>query len=138
MPNSVRKGAWTRECAFQALYTSFENSWQCTPQELAGILKAFNKIAIAFDSFDNPSDVGFNSKLLNEIIFSLPKLKEPMKDLLGIMSLKKAAEGKKDTMWNDPERYPNIADMDMVCIPNYSLLALCCLIAFQGYTSYRG
>ena len=61
-----------------------------------------------------------------------------MKDLLGIVSLKKAAEGKKDVIWNDPERYPNIADMDMVQIPNYLLLSPCCLIAFQGYTSYRG
>jgi DNA mismatch repair protein MSH3 len=93
-----------------------QNCLQCTPQELATILTAFNKIAIAFDSFDKPSDVGFKSIFLNEIIFSLPKLKEPMKDLLGIMSLKKAAEGRKDTMWNDPERYPNIADMDMVWV----------------------
>jgi DNA mismatch repair protein MSH3 len=89
---------------------------QCPPQELAGILTAFNKIAIAFDSYDNPSDVGFKSRVLNEIISSLPKLKEPMKDILSIVSLKKAAEGQKDTMWNDPERYPDIADMDMVCL----------------------
>jgi hypothetical protein len=37
-----------------------------------------------------------------------------MKELLSIVSLKKAAEGRKDTMWNDPERYSVIADIDMV------------------------
>lgn len=38
-----------------------------------------------------------------------------MRDILGIVSVKKAAEGRKDTMWIDPERYPVIADTDLVC-----------------------
>lgn len=37
-----------------------------------------------------------------------------MKELLGAVSLKRAAEGNKDTMWTDPERYPSIADADLV------------------------
>jgi DNA mismatch repair protein MSH3 len=61
-----------------------------------------------------PSDVGFDSKLLNEIIFALPNLRDSMKELLGVVSLKHAAAGRKDIMWNDPERYPTIADLDMV------------------------
>ncbi|KAG6874073.1 hypothetical protein C0995_006930 [Termitomyces sp. Mi166 len=85
---------------------------QCTPQELAVLLSAFNKIAQAFDSFASPSDVGFKSSLLNEIIFSLPKLKGPMKELISAVRLDQAAEGKKDTMWTDPERYPEISDAD--------------------------
>ncbi|KAF8894689.1 muts domain V-domain-containing protein [Infundibulicybe gibba] len=86
---------------------------QCTPQELAVLLPAFNKLALAFEPVDEPSRVGFQSRLLNEIIFSFPKLREPMKETLAIISLKKAAEGRKDIMWTDPERYPAIADADL-------------------------
>lgn len=39
-----------------------------------------------------------------------------MKELLGAVSLKRAAEGNKDTMWTDPERYPSIVDADLVRI----------------------
>jgi DNA mismatch repair protein MSH3 len=88
---------------------------KCTPQEIAILLPAFNKLASAFDTISDPSDVGFKSNVLNDIVFSLPKLKEPLNDLLSVISLKKASEGRKDTMWNDPERYPAIADADLVC-----------------------
>jgi DNA mismatch repair protein MSH3 len=91
-------------------------SVQCTPQELAILLQAFNKIAIAFDSFESPSDVGFKSKTLNDVLFCLPKLKDPIKGFLGDISLKKASEGRKDIMWTDPEKYPSIADIDLVRI----------------------
>lgn len=54
--------------------------------------------------------------VLNEVFFSLPKLKEPMKRLLDDIVLKKAKEGRKDAMWQDPEKYPAIADIDLVCV----------------------
>lgn len=75
---------------------------------------AFNKVALAFNSFDTRADVGFKSSVLNDIIFSLSVLKQPMKDLINEVSLKKAAEGRKDTMWINPEKYPQIADIDLV------------------------
>jgi len=87
---------------------------ECTPQELAIILSAFDKIANAYGSFADLSDVGFKSKVLNDIIFTLPKLKEPMKGLLSTISLKRATEGRKDTMWIDPDTYPAIAEIDLV------------------------
>ncbi|KAG5728291.1 DNA mismatch repair protein MSH3 [Termitomyces sp. T112] len=86
---------------------------QCTPQELAVLLPAFNKIGQAFDNFESPSDVGFRSSLLNEIVFLLPKLKGPMKELMSAIRLDQAAEGRKDIMWTDPERYPEINDADV-------------------------
>ncbi|KAG6845191.1 hypothetical protein H0H87_012748 [Tephrocybe sp. NHM501043] len=86
---------------------------QCTPEELAVLLPAFNKMALAFDDFASPPDVGFESSLLNDIIFSFPKLKEPLKELLSIVRLQKAAEGDKVAMWKDPERYPEISDAEM-------------------------
>jgi DNA mismatch repair protein MSH3 len=99
--------------------------WQCTPKELSVLLPAFDKIGTSFDNVDpeNPESIGLASKLLKSIICSLPRVRAPVKKLLGIVNLKKAAEGKKEMMWNDPERYPAIIDSDMVsevtrrCVP---------------------
>ena len=87
---------------------------QCTPQELAVLLPAFNRVAVAFGDVNTPASVGLKSPVLNEIISSFPKLREPIKDLLAAINLKKASEGKKDSMWTDLERFPNIIDADMV------------------------
>ncbi|KAF8652763.1 hypothetical protein AX16_004259 [Volvariella volvacea WC 439] len=80
---------------------------QCTPEELAKLLPAFNQVALAFEPGEENT---FKSVLLNEIITSLPKLRDCTKKLLGAISLRKAAEGRKDEMWTDPERYPAIDD----------------------------
>ncbi|THH32975.1 hypothetical protein EUX98_g1202 [Antrodiella citrinella] len=81
---------------------------KCTPQELALLLPAFNKIASAFNPIDRLSEAGFRSPLLNDVICTLPKLKDPVQDLLGVFSLKAAAEGKKDSMWTDPDKFPDL------------------------------
>ncbi|KAI0086630.1 muts domain V-domain-containing protein [Irpex rosettiformis] len=86
---------------------------KCTPQELAILLPAFNKIAIAFDRVPNSGDTGFRSPILNDIIAALPRLKEPVKALLDDISLKDAKEGNKVTMWNDPDKYPSIDEYTM-------------------------
>ena len=65
---------------------------------------------------NTPASVGLESPVLNEIISSFPRLREPIKDLLAAINLKKASEGKKDSMWTDLERYPSIIDADMVCV----------------------
>lgn len=88
---------------------------KCTPQELAVLLPAFKKVATAYQPVETPADVGFNSSILNDTIFSFPKLMEPMKELMGAISMKYAAQGRKDRLWTDPERYPAIADADLVC-----------------------
>ena len=89
---------------------------QCTPQELAVLLPAFNKVAGAFKDVNTPASVGLGSPVLNEIISSFPKLREPIKDLLAAVNLRKASEGKKDSMWTDLERYPGIIGADMARI----------------------
>jgi DNA mismatch repair protein MSH3 len=90
---------------------------KCTSKELSVLLPAFNKVALAYEAVDNPDSVGLKSSLLNEIISSLPRLRQPMKELLGAVNLRKAAEGQKDSMWTDTEKYPEIIDADMVCGP---------------------
>ncbi|KAF8959081.1 DNA mismatch repair protein MSH3 [Flammula alnicola] len=86
---------------------------QCTPKELSVLLPAFNKVAVAFAHADGPESVGLKSSVLNGIISSLPKLKDPMSELLKAVDLKKAADGKKDSIWTDWDRYPEISDADM-------------------------
>lgn len=78
--------------------------------------------------------MGFDSAILNGIIFSLPKLREPMKRLLNDVSLKRAGEGRKDTMWQDPEKFPEIADVDLV-LPIDFLLYLLNLTFLAGYSN---
>lgn len=86
---------------------------QCTPKELSVLLPAFNKVATTFSGVDNPSDVGFKSHILNDIIATLPRLRDPVQELIGMIVLKKAAEGDKTSMWSDPEKYPALAEADM-------------------------
>ncbi|KAJ7285697.1 DNA mismatch repair protein MSH3 [Mycena rebaudengoi] len=82
---------------------------QANPQELTVLLSAFYKIGSAFtaDTVSNPS---FKSRLLNEIIASLPPLNQPMKMLKDAIHSKQAAEGRKDIMWTDPTKFPVIED----------------------------
>jgi len=44
----------------------------------------------------------------------LPKLKGPLKEVLEAVSLKHAAQGRKDLMWSDVDRYPGIDDAALV------------------------
>lgn len=60
--------------------------------------------------------MGLESPVLNEIISSFPKLREPIKALLAAVNLRKASEGKKSSMWTDLERYPGIVDAEMARI----------------------
>ncbi|KAF8843625.1 hypothetical protein BDN67DRAFT_964104 [Paxillus ammoniavirescens] len=83
---------------------------KCSPQELAILLPALNRVATAFDDFEEGSLGNFRSKLLNEIVLSLPKLKFPVREYLGAISLKDAAEGKKESLWTDTERFPALVD----------------------------
>ncbi|KAK0228364.1 muts domain V-domain-containing protein [Armillaria fumosa] len=89
---------------------------QCTPQELAILIRAFKKIADSVETIEKPSDLGFHSTILNDIIFSLQHVKEPVADMLRTVNLNEAAGGKKATMWVDPERYPDVLDCDLAIL----------------------
>lgn len=69
---------------------------------------------MAFDGFDEGSLGDFRSKLLNEIILSLPKLKSPVREYLSAISLKSAAEGKKESLWTNTQRFPKLAEFALV------------------------
>lgn len=78
------------------------------------MLPALNRVATAFDSFEEDSLGDFRSKLLNEIVLSLPKLKSPIREYLRAISLKSAAEGKKESLWTDTERFPALTEYALV------------------------
>ena len=93
-------------------------TWQSTPQELAVILEAYDKIGNTFKPFESVESVGVPSPLLCEIAFSLPKIHEPIKELLDIIIIGKAHLGEKENLWRDEaERYPLITAAKEVTIP---------------------
>ncbi|KAK2460594.1 hypothetical protein APHAL10511_007064 [Amanita phalloides] len=86
---------------------------QCTPQELAILLPAFHRVANSFSPVSHPSNDNLKSKILNDIVFRLPKIKGPVKDMLSALSLENASQGQKEKLWTDPERYPALADLGL-------------------------
>ena len=66
------------------------------------------------ERFETVEDVGFQSPLLNQIIFSLPRIKEPVQGLTKEIHLKKAADGEIEAIWTDFDKYPEIAEAEMV------------------------
>lgn len=79
------------------------------------LVLAFKKIGAAFEPFAKADDVAFQSSILNDILFALPAVKGPVECILKDISLIHASNGKKDQMFLDEEKYPNIADNAMVC-----------------------
>ncbi|KAG2157395.1 muts domain V-domain-containing protein [Suillus clintonianus] len=83
---------------------------KCTCQELASLLSAFQIIVRAFPERSEE----FHSKLLNDIFSSLPKLKAPIKTLLGAIDIEKATSGRKDELWTDPEQFPALDEYKLL------------------------
>ena len=85
------------------------------------MLPAFSRIASAFQPITRPEDAPFKSPLLNDIVTALPELREPMRYILDNVDLKAAKEGKKETIWTDPDKYPDIdahtaVRIDTLCV----------------------
>ncbi|VDC07803.1 unnamed protein product [Peniophora sp. CBMAI 1063] len=89
---------------------------KCTPPELATLLEAFDKVSRLIGPADDTTTRNPNqpkSPLWRSILSSLPRLSEPLKEILDAVKLNEAAEGSKIEMWRDTERYPDIADADV-------------------------
>lgn len=88
--------------------------FQCTSQELALLLTCLKNCGDAFGPFQTPSDVGFKSYILNDIIFSLSSLKEPMIALYKDINIVQAGKGVKEKLWYDPTKYPKLSEYEDV------------------------
>ncbi|EJD05960.1 uncharacterized protein FOMMEDRAFT_104344 [Fomitiporia mediterranea MF3/22] len=97
--------------------------FKCTPKELARLLRAFGKAADAFLPFENIEDVGLANPVLNEIIFTLPKIRDSVRKIGSCLNLKKADEDKRDELWSDPDKYPEVDDLKMAIMVVESELA---------------
>ena len=75
-------------------------------------------MAEVFDPVSQPATVGLKSKILNHVIFSLPRIREAVKEMLEAVSLEEASKGQKEDLWTDPKRYPAIHDMQFVSNPS--------------------
>lgn len=60
------------------------------------------------------SQAGFKSPLLNDMIHAFPALRSSITELIGHICMKRAAEGRKDELWLDKEKYPRIEETRMV------------------------
>lgn len=69
---------------------------------------------MAFELFKDPKEVGFKSKTLNNVIYALPQMREPVRKLLAKVDVKQAEEGYKDEMWVDPEMFSKIDEIKTV------------------------
>lgn len=81
---------------------------QSSPKELSVILEAYERIGQTFQPFASAEDVGLASPLLRDIVFSMPRVHEPIQELLGIINVRKASLGEKPELWRDAEQYPAI------------------------------
>ncbi|QRW14701.1 DNA mismatch repair protein MutS [Ceratobasidium sp. AG-Ba] len=81
---------------------------KATPPELATMLAAWNRIAVALDPMDTPNDAGFQSDVLNDIAYSLPTLREPLALIMSHINVDKARANEKAELWVDSEKYPAI------------------------------
>lgn len=77
-------------------------------------MKAFRKVSSAFDTFQSPHDVGLTSPILNDIIYSLPMIKDTINEISSSINLSEAEDDNRSELWNDPDKYPAVDDMKMV------------------------
>ncbi|CEL52191.1 DNA mismatch repair protein MSH3 OS=Cryptococcus neoformans var, neoformans serotype D (strain B-3501A) GN=MSH3 PE=3 SV=1 [Rhizoctonia solani AG-1 IB] len=83
---------------------------KATPSELAILLTAWQRVATTLDPIASPKDAGFESKLLNDIAYSLPTLREPLAAIMSQIDLPQARDSNKAELWVDSEKYPDIEE----------------------------
>ncbi|EJD46059.1 hypothetical protein AURDEDRAFT_87246 [Auricularia subglabra TFB-10046 SS5] len=81
---------------------------KCTPQELGRILSAFRKIANTFKGFDAEFGPGMRSRLLNDILATLPSIRDIVERLTENFSFDAAAKGQKEHLWRNEDMYPAV------------------------------
>ncbi|RXK40429.1 DNA mismatch repair protein MSH3 [Tremella mesenterica] len=80
---------------------------KATPSELATILTGLNRTGSEFKP--NEGDI-FSSSLLNNIVKTLPTIRDKAREFLGAMNTKAAFENDEANLWVDPDRYPDLQD----------------------------
>jgi len=89
-----------------------------TPQELVRVVTAFQRIA---GEFDLPADmwtssVGFKSKMINDIYYSLPKLRPAVESIAQVLDFPKARAGNKADIFKEEYEPEAITDLKEVLL----------------------
>ncbi|KAG0138454.1 muts domain V-domain-containing protein [Tuber indicum] len=86
---------------------------KCSRPELLSILQTLNRIANTFPPVDKPEDVGFNSKILNEALANLPRIKDDVEAYLDVFNHSQAAKDDKYDFFKDGDNYEAINEHKM-------------------------
>ncbi|GJJ11973.1 hypothetical protein Clacol_006211 [Clathrus columnatus] len=89
---------------------------RCMPKELLSFLTALKRVGLTFKEFQNVDDVPCKTALWREIIFPIPKITDPVEELLGAMKMQAARDNNKIGLWMDSEQYPGIEDADFAIL----------------------
>jgi DNA mismatch repair protein MSH3 len=80
---------------------------QAQPTELATVLVGLARVGSEFKP--NEGDV-FKSALLNNVLKTLPTIKDPARVFLDSINLKEARENDEANLWVDSDKYPDLQD----------------------------
>lgn len=76
-----------------------------------------NRIACAFEPVEDPSEVGFQSTLLNNCIAALPRIRDEVANFLNVFNHTAAGKDDKYDFFkdSDDEEYEAINEHKLVC-----------------------
>ncbi|KAH0611340.1 uncharacterized protein H6S33_010605 [Morchella sextelata] len=83
---------------------------KCTRPELLSTLLALERIAGVFGAVESAGEVGFGSRLLNEAVAALPRVKGVVGEFLGVMNHQAAARDDKYSFFKDESGYEDIVE----------------------------
>lgn len=84
------------------------------------LLKAFRRVSTTFtpphpaQSQQAAPAAGLNAGLLVGIVESLPRLRDPVKEICDAVDFAAAEQGKEEAMWTDIDRFPELDSLTAV------------------------
>lgn len=82
-----------------------------------------NRVAATFPMFSQPAEIDCSSILWRDILFALPALQAPLKDILASINLPRARENNKIELWTDSQKYPAVENAQLAIMAVESDLA---------------
>ncbi|RPB11265.1 hypothetical protein P167DRAFT_524800 [Morchella conica CCBAS932] len=83
---------------------------KCTRPELLSTLLVLERIAGVFEAVESAEEVGFGSRLLNEAVAALPRVKGVVGEFLGMLNHQAAAKDDRYSFFKDESGYEDIVE----------------------------
>lgn len=87
---------------------------KCTRPELLSTLLALERIAGVFEAVESAEEVGFGSRLLNEAVAALPRVKGVVGEFLGMLNHQAASKNDRYSFFKDESGYEDIVEYKLV------------------------